>query len=118
MSKFKIFIISFLVLCLGSTTYCAFAKKFERKGTIQTTELSSKFLNDSDFLIKINNLDSSIISIDKNTDLVRSTDVPNINLTNNNVFSTTDSKVPIYVWIDNGTIYYYTIAINIDMNIG
>ena len=37
-------------------------------------------------------------------------------LTDKNIVSTDDSTVPTYVWFDNGTIYYYSHAEEIDMN--
>lgn len=37
-------------------------------------------------------------------------------LTNDNIVSTDESNVPTYIWFDNGTLYYYSIANTIYMN--
>ena len=79
-------------------------------------ELSSTYLNNADLLTKVKSLDSNIVSIDKTTDLNKSLTEPNVALSNDNLVSTQDSSVPIFLWVDNGTIYYYTIAENIDIN--
>ena len=73
-------------------------------------------VNNNDFLTKIQVLDSSITSIDKTTDLNRVTTFPSQTFTSDNLFSTTESKMPIYVWIENNTINYYSGATNIDLN--
>ena len=116
--KNKLYIL--LILCLISTisygTYSAFVVNIVKTGNINTKELSTKFLNDSDFLTKVSLLDSTITSIDKTTDLTRELNEPTVTLTDDNLVSTSDSSVTIYLWIDNGTIYYYTIATNIDLN--
>lgn len=116
MYKIKIGLILVLIACISTATYCAFTTSVEKTGSIQTKELSTTFLNNNDLLTKVQVLDSSITTIDKTTDLTRYTSVPTINLSNDNIVSTTESSVPIYLWIDNGTIYYYTIATNIDIN--
>ena len=113
--KIKLLIIFTLLLGVVSYTYCAFTKSVEKEGTIQTKELSTVFLDNNAFLLKVQALDSSITSIDK-TSLVRETSIPTIQLTNNNIVSTTGSSVPTYLWINNGVIYYYTIATSIDIN--
>lgn len=116
--KKKLYIL--LILCLISTisygTYSAFVVNVVKTGTINTKELSTKFLDDTSFLAKIQELDSTITSVDKTTDLTRELNTPTVTLTDNNIVSTNDSSVPIYLWIDNGTIYYYTVATNIDLN--
>ena len=116
MYKFKISLIALLLIALPAITYCAFTTGVEKTGSIQTTELSTTLLSNSDFLTKVQSLDSTIISIDKTTDLNRINTVPTVNLTDDNIVSTQESSVPVYLWIDNGTIYYYTIATNIDIN--
>lgn len=118
MNKIKILIILLLVLVIGigAGTYCAFTNYVEKSGTIQVNELSTKLLNNSDFIIKLQQLDNTIISVNKETDLVKVETIPNINLSNNNIVSTSDSNVPTYLWIDNSVIYYYTIATSIDLN--
>ena len=116
MNKIKILLIIVLFSCVFTATYCAFSVTLEKSGTIQTTELSAKFLDDNDFLTKIQELDSTITTIDKENDLTRSNTITNEYLTEDNIFSTSDSNVPIYLWIDNGVIYYYTVAIIVDFN--
>lgn len=116
MNKIKILLIIVLFSCVFTATYCAFSVTLEKSGTIQTTELSAKFLDDNDFLTKIQELDSTITTIDKENDLTRSNTIANEYLTEDNIFSTSDSNVPIYLWIDNGVIYYYTVAIIVDFN--
>jgi hypothetical protein len=76
----------------------------------------TKFLNNSDFLAKIQVLDSTITSVDKTTDLTQLTTIPTVNLTDENIVSTNDSSMPTYLWIDGGTIYYFTGATVIDLN--
>lgn len=47
------------------------------------------------------------------TRIIRANSLPNnFNPTENNIVSTSNSDVPIYIWYDNGTLYYYTEAIN------
>lgn len=116
MNKIKILLIIVLFSCVFTATYCAFSVTLEKSGTIQTTELSAKFLDDNDFLTKIQELDSTITNIDKENDLNRANTIANEYLTDDNIFSTSDSNVPIYLWIDNGTINYYTIAVTVDFN--
>lgn len=116
MNKIKILLIIVLFSCAFTATYCAFSVTLEKSGTIQTTELSAKFLDDNDFLTKIQELDSTITNIDKENDLNRANTIANEYLTDDNIFSTSDSNVPIYLWIDNGTINYYTIAVTVDFN--
>lgn len=116
MNKIKILLIIVLFSCFFTATYCAFSVTLEKSGTIQTTELSAKFLDDNDFLTKIQELDSTITNIDKENDLNRANTIANEYLTDDNIFSTSDSNVPIYLWIDNGTINYYTIAVTVDFN--
>ena len=116
MNKIKLLIIYVLVIGIVGVTYCAFSISVEKTGSIQTTELSAKFLDNTELLIKVQNLDSSITSIDKNNDLNRITTLPIVNFTNDNIVSTTDSSMPIYLWIENNTINYYTGATNVDLN--
>lgn len=116
MNKIKIVVILLLLFSIVATTYCAFVVSVTKNGSITTKELSTTFLSNNDLLTKVQNLDSTITSIDKNNDLTRETNTPNITLTNDNLVSTAQSSVPIYLWVENGTIYYYTIATNIDLN--
>ena len=116
MYKFKISLIALLLIALPAITYCAFTTSVEKTGSIETKELSTKLLDNNDFLTKVQTLDSSITTLDKTTHLTRYTSVPTITLSSDNIVSTNDSSVPTYLWIDNGTIYYYTIATNIDLN--
>lgn len=117
-TKIKYIIIAVLFMAITTTTYCAFVKSVEKTGTIEVKESSTTFLNNTDFLAKVQALDSSITSVDKNNDLTRSNTIASENLTDSHLVSTNDSNMPTYLWIDNGTIYYYTVAmtINIDDN--
>jgi len=115
-SKIKILLIIILFSCVFTYTLCAFSINVEKSGNIQTTELSTVLLDDNDFLTKLQTLDSSITSVDKESDLTRANSIADTYLNDNYVFSTTTSNVPTYLWIDNGIIYYYTIATNIDLN--
>ena len=116
MKKIKFLIIFVLMLFVFTGTYCVFTKSVTKTGTIETKELSAVFLNNNDFLTKIQVLDSSITSVDKTTDLYRVTTLPTVTLTDDNKVSTNASSMPIYAWIDNNTIYYYTGAVTIDLN--
>lgn len=116
MNKLKLLLIYVLIIGIVGTTYCAFTLSVEKTSSIQTKELSAKFLDNAELLIKVQNLDSSITSIDKNNDLNRILTLPTVTLTEDNLVSTNDSSMPIYLWIDNNTIYYYTGATNIDLN--
>ena len=116
MEKYKYILIIVLLMAITTTTYCAFTKGVEKTGSITTVESSAVFLNNNDFLTKIQVLDSSITSIDKTTDLNRVTAIPSQTFTSDNLFSTPESKMPIYVWIENNTINYYSGATNIDLN--
>ncbi len=115
--RLKIILILVLLVSITTTsTLCIFTKYVEKTGTIQTKELSTVFLNNNDFLAKVQVLDSSITSIDKTTDLTRVTTTPQVTLTDANIVSTDSSNVPTYLWIESGTIYYYTAAVTIDIN--
>lgn len=116
MKKIKLLIIFASFFVIIGTTYCAFTVNVEKTGTIEVKELSTTFLNDTDFLTKVQTIDSSITSIDKNNDLVRSMEISDENLIDTNIVSTSDSNVPIYLWVDNGTIYYYTVATTVNLN--
>lgn len=116
MYKLKLSLVALMLIAIPTITYCAFATGVEKTGSIQINELSAKFLDNTELLTKVQNLDSSIISIDKSTDLTRYTNVPTNSFTNDNLVSTNDSSMPIYLWIENNTIYYYTGATNIDFN--
>ena len=116
-SIFKILLIVVLFTSLFFCTFCVFIVNVEKTGTIQTVELSTILLDDDDFLDKIQTLDSSILSVDKENDLVRAVSINDEYLTNNYIFSKDEASVPTYLWIDNGTIYYYTVATSIDLNI-
>lgn len=115
-TRLKYIIIAILFMAITTNTFCAFIKSVEKTGTIQTKELSTKFLNNSEFLAKIQVLDSTITSVDKTTDLTQVTTIPTVTLTDENIVSTSDSSMPIYLWIDGGTIYYFTGATTIDLN--
>ena len=114
--KYKILIIFILVIGVFSTTFSAFYISKTETGSIETKELSSSFLNNNDFLAQVQIIDSSITSVDKTSDLTRVNTVPTETFTIDNIVSTSSSSVPIYLWVDGGTIYYYTIATNIDLN--
>ena len=116
MKKYMLLILSILLLTIFTSTYCVFTKNVSRTGSITTVESSATFLGNSDFLTKIQVLDPSITSIDKSRDLYRSVTIPNNNFTTDNILSTDTSKMPIYVWIENNRIYYYTGADNVDFN--
>ena len=116
MKKYKKLFIFVLMLFVFTGTYCVFTKTVTKTGSIETKELSAVFLDNNDFLTKIQVLDSSITSVDKTTDLYRVTTLPTVTLTSDNLVSTTTSSMPIYAWVDNNTIYYYTGATNIDLN--
>ena len=114
--KIKLAFIIILFTFIITPTICAFVKNVEKTGSIQAKELSTTFLNDTDFLTKVQTLDPTITSIDKNTDLTRTNTIANENLTDSNIVSTSTSSVPTYLWIENNTIYYYTVATSIDLN--
>ena len=116
MKKIKIAIILLLMVFVVKNTYAAFVVSDNETGTIVTKELSTTFLGNAEFLVKVQTLDSSITSVDKTTDLVRITSVPSVSFTDSNIVSTSSSSVPIYLWVESGTIYYYTIATNVDLN--
>ena len=109
-------VISLLLVLVVSTSYAAFTANDLETGTIETKELSAKFVSNTELLAKVEALDSSITSVDKTTDLVRITTLPTVSLTSSNLVSTNDSSVPIYLWVNNGIIYYYTIATTVDLN--
>lgn len=116
MKKFKLLIIPMMLLFMFTATYCIFTKSVSKTGSIVTIESSAIFLDNTSFLTKIQNLDSSIIAVDKTNDLNRVTALPTITFTEDNLFSDQSSNMPIYVWIENGTIYYYTGATTVDLN--
>ena len=81
----------------------------------------SKLIAGPDFNAKIKQLagnpDATKDTDDTNiTSIQRANSLPNFELTNNNIVSTNDSNTPTYVWFDNGTVYYYTEALNLYMN--
>lgn len=115
-SRFKILLILVLILFVGTTTYCAFTINVEKTGTIETVELSTTFLDNNDFLTKVQSIYPWVTSIDKTTDLVQATSIPNAYIVDDYIVSTSSSNVPTYFWIDNGKIYYYTAAVTIDIN--
>lgn len=116
MKKFKLLIIPIMLLFMFSTTYCVFTKSVTKTGSITTKALSATFVDNTEFLDKIQVLDSSITTVDKTNDLNRVTTLPTITFTSDNLFSDQSSSLPIYVWIDNGTINYYTGATTVDLN--
>ena len=67
MKKNSIKLLLILLICssISIPTLSAFVKNVEKTGTIQTKELSTAFLSNSDLLIKIQALDSSITEVDK-----------------------------------------------------
>ena len=116
-NKFKIMLILLLVLSFLITgTYCIFTYEYDYYGSVYSPEFSTTLLDNSSFLSKVQNIDSSITSIDKTTDLHRVTTVPTVSLTNENIVSTQSSGVPTFLWVDDGVLYYYTIAESIDIN--
>ena len=117
MKKYRLLIILVMLFALCTTgTYCIFTKNVTKTGTIQTVETSAVFVDNTTFLTKIQVLDSSITTVDKTNDLNRVTTLPTITFTSDNLFSDQTSKMPIYVWIDNGVINYYTGATIVDLN--
>ena len=115
--KIKVLIVLFLLLFVVSSTYCVFVLNVVKTGNIEVNELSTVLLSDDLFLAKLQDLDPSITEVDKENDLTRSLDVPSVTFTDDNVFSMEEASVPAYLWIDDNTIYYYTIAEVIDLNI-
>ena len=117
-NKIKILLIVLLVCAFSITgTYCVFTKTFTDTSEVYIQPLTTTFLANDAFLAKVQALDPTIVSIDKTTDLHRSTTVPNITLTDANIVSDgTYDEVPTYLWVDNGTLYYYTAADNIYIN--
>ena len=122
MGKRKILIIFICIFLLGlssTISYSAFIKYLKLRNRINTTTLTTKFLSDDDINTKIEeiypsfngNIEKDDFVRENNFDLVNELDLPL-----DNIVSTEDSNVPIFLWIDNGTIYYYTIATNIDFN--
>ena len=89
----------------------------------------STFINGQSFNETIKQLagnqDATYSTADTNiTSIQRANSVPQSWINNNvitppsenNIVSTSTSQYPIYVWYDNGTIYYYTEALNLYMN--
>ena len=116
MKKIKLLIILIMFFGLFTTTYCVFTKSLVRTGSIITKELSATLLDNNDFLTKLQVLDPSITTFDKTTDLNLVTTLPSVTFTSENILSTTNSSMPVFVWVDNGTVYYYSGATNIDLN--
>ena len=116
MKKFKLLLILIMFCALFTGTYCVFTKSVTKTGSIETVESSATFLDNTDFLTKIQVLDPTITTVDKTNDLNRVTTLPSVTFTSDNLFSTQESKMPIYVWIDNNVINYYSGADNIDLN--
>ena len=51
------------------------------------------------------------------TSFQKANSIPNgMTMNNTNLISTSDSAFPVYAWFDNGTIYWYSDAENINMN--
>jgi hypothetical protein len=122
--KIKVLLIVLLVAVFSVTgTYCIYATIQTEETDIYIEEKYTRFLEDDLFLDKVQALDPSITSIDKTTDLHRVTTIPTVTLTDDNIVSeappSSDSPevVPTYLWVDNGVIYYFTIADDIDFNI-
>lgn len=79
------------------------------------------FVNGGIFNAKIKQLagneNATATTIDTNIKSIQRTNaLPQIELNDGNIISTNDSSLPIYVWFNNGTIYYYTEATNPYMN--
>ena len=115
MNKIKVLVIVLLLFSIFTTTYCAFTVAVSKTGSITTTELSTTFIDNESFLAKVQQFDPTITSINKYYDLTR-LNSPIVAFTSDNIVSTPDSSVPIFLAVDNGTVYYYTSAINIDFN--
>ena len=117
-SKVKIFLVLLLISAFSvAGTYCVFVKTETDTREVYMVKLSTTFLANDDFLAKVQALDPTIVSIDKTTDLHRSTTVPNITLTDANIVSMDWSEeVSTYLWVDNGVLYYYTAADDVDIN--
>ena len=80
----------------------------------------STLLPGQDFNAKIKQLAGNTnaayeISDTNITSIVRSNSLT-ITPTNDNIVSTSDSNTPTYAWFNNGTLYYYTDAVNLYMN--
>lgn len=98
------------ILCVASYgTYCAFSKTEEKTGKIITKDLSKTFLSDEELLTKVQVLDNEITSINKE-EFIKVNTVPEVSLDEQNIVSTASSSVPIYLWIENNNIYYFTIG--------
>ena len=90
----------------------------------QWIEGEATFIRGEEFNVAIKELANPGVTIsnqsyeDKNiTSIQRYTEIPtNAMLSNSIVVSTNDSDYNIYAWYNNGTIYYYTEAINLYMN--
>lgn len=115
-TKFKILLIIMLFTSIITTTLCAFTTSVEKTGTIEAKELSTTLFEDTDFLTKVQTMDPTITSIDKSTDLTRTTSIAQEKLIDSNIVSTSESSVPTYLWVENGTIYYYTVANSVNLN--
>jgi len=122
MDKKKILILILFLFVSSGITYSAFIKTETKRGNINTTDLTSNaiMINNQNFQSKIKELYPSIDDnlIDKNL-LQRETDfekVDSLNLSADYNFSNDESNVPIYVWLDNNILYYYTIAQDVDLN--
>ena len=62
-----------MFFALFTGTYCVFTKSITKTGSIETVETSAVFLDNTDFLTKIQVLDPTITTVDKTTDLNRVT---------------------------------------------
>lgn len=112
----KVLVLLILFTFTISITYCAFSLNVSKTGTIETNELSTTLLDNASFLTQVQTIDPSITTIDKTTDLNRSNTINNQYIDDTYVVSTASSNVPTFLWVDSGTIYYYTIAETIDIN--
>lgn len=79
------------------------------------------FIAGPDFNAKIKQLAGNTAAtyntVDTNiTSIQRANSLPQTALTDNNIVSTNNSLYPIYAWFNNGTIFYYTEALNPYMN--
>lgn len=116
-NKINVLLLVLILLVFSvAGTYCAFVYSHEYSTSIEANELSTTFLNNEDFLEVVQALDSTITSIDKTTDLHRVTTIPTVELDNDNIVSTSNSSVPTFLWVENGVLYYYTVAVTIDIN--
>lgn len=86
-----------------------------------TLETKTQLVTGQTFNTKIkklagNTMGSYIYSDQNITAFRRANSLANIEFTDDNIISLNDSRYPVYIWFDNGTIYYYTEASRIYLN--